>query len=306
MTDLHRREYDHRMHRVLEHIDRHLDRQVSLPELAEVAHFSPFHFHRLFSSWMGETVGDYVRRRRLETAASRLASQPDVTVLQAALAAGFGSPEAFTRAFKAHFGQAPTAWRQGQRSQDSKIDQAVRKAGQACHLGPGHDGASNHQWEHAMIEVTIVERQPVHLAYLRKTGPYGPELLTFWTETVYPWMATNQLLGLPRYGICLDDPTTTAPEQCRYDAAVEVAPERVLSGNPMRTVLPGGRYAVHRFRGPNAAIGAAWTALTRDWLPSSGLQLDGRPFFEHYPPDAAYDPATGVFEAELCMPVVPL
>ncbi len=306
MTDLHRREYEHRMHRVLEHIDRHLDRQVSLPELAEVAHFSPFHFHRLFSSWMGETVGDYMRRRRLETAASRLASQPDVTVLQAALAAGFGSAEAFTRAFKSRFGQAPTAWRHAQRAQDSKIGQVVRNGGQAGSPATGHDGASTNPREHPMIEVTIVERPPVHVAYLRKTGPYGPELFTFWTETVYPWMATNQLLGLPRYGICLDDPTTTAPAQCRYDAAVEVAPERVLSGNPMRTVLPGGRYAVHRFRGPGHAVNDAWTALTRDWLPSSGLQLDGRPFFEHYPPDAAYDPATGVFEAELCMPVAPL
>jgi AraC family transcriptional regulator len=304
MSHPHRHEYDRRMHRVLEHIDRHLDRQVNLAELADVAHFSAFHFHRMFTAWMGETVADYVRRRRLETAASRLATQPGVTVLQAALAAGFGSAEAFTRAFKLRFGVAPTAWRQAQR--DSKIGQADSKAGQAGAARAGQDEGSIHYTEHMMIEVVLTERNPVQVAYLRKTGPYGPELGRFWGEVVYPWMATNNLLGLPRYGICLDDPTVTAPEQCRYDAAVEVAPERVLSGNPMRTTVPGGQYAVHRFRGPVEQVAGAWLALTRDWLPASGLQLDARPFIEYYPPEAAYDPATGIFEAELCMPVTTL
>jgi len=100
------------MHRVLEYIDLHLDRPLELSELAGVAHFSPFHFHRLFSAWMGETLGDYLRRRRLELAAMRLAAQPRLPVLNVALSVGFGSSEAFTRAFKARFGSAPTNWRQ--------------------------------------------------------------------------------------------------------------------------------------------------------------------------------------------------
>ena len=83
------------MHRVVEHVDRHLDAELDLATLADVAHFSPFHFHRLFAAWMGETLGDYVRRRRLEVAATRLAAQPRVPVLQIALSTGFGSSEAF-------------------------------------------------------------------------------------------------------------------------------------------------------------------------------------------------------------------
>jgi AraC family transcriptional regulator len=302
MTNPHRQEYERRMHRVLEHIDRHIDRQVPLHELADVAHFSPYHFHRLFSAWMGETLGDYVRRRRLETAASRLASTPGLPVLQVALAVGFGSAEAFTRAFRQRFGAAPRDWRSAQAN--SKIDQVLRNGGQAAGAPGRHDGVS--QTTEDTMEVTLIDRQPTHIAYLRKTGPYGPELARFWQETVYPWMATNQLLDLPRYGICLDDPETTAPEQCRFDAGVEVAPDRVLSGSPLRTVLPGGRYAVHRFRGTGPEVAAAWKAFTRDWLPGSGLQPDARPFFEYYPPDAPFDPVTGVFEAHLHVPVAPL
>src|SRR5258708_32304072 len=120
--------YEARMHRVLEYIDRHLDEQLELDSLAKVAAFSPFHFHRLFTAWFGETLGDYVRRRRLETAAMRLVAQPRLTVTQVALSVGFGSTEAFARAFKTRFGSTPTEWRQ---AQGSNRDQLNRKPDQA-------------------------------------------------------------------------------------------------------------------------------------------------------------------------------
>ena len=60
------------------------------------------------------------------------------------------------------------------------------------------------------------------------------------------------------------------------------------------------------FEGTGAEIGAAWDALLRDWLPKSGLQLDSRPFFEHYPMDGRYDPKTGSFTCNICVPVAQL
>jgi len=63
-----RLEYTQRMNRVLDHIDRHLDQPLALADLAAVANFSSFHFHRIFAAWMGETLGDYLRRRRLRSA----------------------------------------------------------------------------------------------------------------------------------------------------------------------------------------------------------------------------------------------
>src|SRR5439155_27289452 len=107
-------EYTARMHRVLQHIDDHLDEQLELDTLAAVANFSQFHFHRLFTAWMGETLGDYTRRRRLEVAAQRLVAQPPLPVLHVAMSIGFGSTEAFARAFKARFGSAPTVWQAAQ------------------------------------------------------------------------------------------------------------------------------------------------------------------------------------------------
>ena len=291
-------EYDRRMHAVVDYIDRHLDQKLDLASLASVASFSPFHFHRLFRALMGEAVGDYVRRRRLESAGVRLRSQERVPVLSIALGVGFGSAEAFTRAFRARFGCSPTQWRK------SKHDQVARKAGQAVKKSKRKNDGSRKK-ETAM-KVRIIERPPVHVAYLRHTGAYGPEIGRFWMDTVAPWMATNNLFGRDRFGIGLDDPTVTQPSKCRYDACVASTEGEMLSGSPHHKVIPGGKYAAMAFEGTGAEIGAAWESLLRDWLPKSGLQLDARPFFEHYPVDGRYDPKTGRFTCDICVPVAAL
>src|SRR5438105_15541128 len=105
-----RSEYARRMHRVLEHIDRHLDERLELESLAQVANFSSFHFHRLFAAWMYETLGFILRRRRIEVVALRLVTHPRFAVLQVAVSVGFLSAAAFARAFSVRFGATPPAW----------------------------------------------------------------------------------------------------------------------------------------------------------------------------------------------------
>ena len=282
------------MHRVLEHIERRLDEQLELDALARVANFSAFHFHRLFTAWMGETLGDYVRRRRLEVAAQRLVAQPRLPVLEVALSVGFGSTEAFARAFKGRFDATPTRWRD---TEVSKRDQVQSNLDQAVSLSAAKDGG---------MKVKIVDRQPTTVAYLRHVGPYGKPVSDFWMDKVAPWMETNGLFGKPRYGISYDDPGITEARKLRYDAAVEVPKDFKGAGDHHMTVIPGGKYAAGRFKGTDKEVGEAWNWLLRDWLPGSGMQLDARPYFEHYAADASYDAKTGEFECEICIPVTSL
>lgn len=303
-----RSEYARRMHRVLEHIDRQLDQPLDLATLADVAHFSPYHFHRLFSAWMGETLGDYLRRRRLEIAATRLVTQPLTPVLHIALAVGFGSAEAFSRAFRGRFGCSPTAWRAQacKMPANSNPDQVDSKPDQVlADVLPEH-GVSHERNPEIAMNVTLIERQPVTVAYLRHVGPYGESVHRFWMNTVYPWLNTHNLIDRPCYGISHDNPGVTAPEQCRYDACVEIPDGFVATGGAMTTTIPGGKYASLRFKGGLADIGPAWHSLLGNWLPSSGLQLDHRPCFEYYSKESSYDPESGVFVCDICVPVAPL
>ena len=289
------------MHRVLEAIDHRLDQPLDLTQLAAVANFSPYHFHRVFAAWMGETLGDYLRRRRVELAATRLAAQPRLSVLRAALSVGFGSGEAFTRAFKSHFGSSPSAWRT-----QRKDDQAKGKTDQAWRGHSGQTEAVSTPHSESAMQVQLLERNPVRVAYMRHTGPYGEPISRFWQQQVAPWMATDGLTGRARYGISHDDPSVTEPSLCRYDACVEVDERYVPSGGALITTLPGGRYAMMQFKGNGAEIFVAWRRLLGEWLPSSRLQLDMRPCFEHYPAGSCYDASTGVFDCEICIPVAPL
>ena len=156
------------------------------------------------------------------------------------------------------------------------------------------------------MNVKLVDRDPVPVAYLRHTGAYGPDIGRFWMKKVAPWMEANNFFGRDRFGISLDDPLVTDPAQCRYDACVASRENEVIAGDAHHKVIPGGRYACLDYEGTGVDIGASWEALLRDWLPKSGLQLDSRPFFEHYPVDGRYDPKSGAFSCRICVPVAPL
>ena len=305
--------YAQRMNTVLDAIDQHLDTPLELATLAEAAHFSAFHFHRVFAAWMGETLGDYVRRRRLEVAAVHLAGNPAVSVLQVALAVGFGSGEAFARAFKLRFGCTPSAWRANtpqrwaqelqRRRVDSNLDQVQRNPDQADGVADQEDQGLRNPTYVSDMQVKIVNLPAARVAYMRHIGPYGASVNRFWKESFFPWRAANGLDQAACYGIGHDDPNVTKAAQCRYDACVEV-PESFVAKSPASiAVLPGGRYAVADFRGTVADVSVAWTTLLRDWLPASGMQADGRPCFEYYPTDAFFDAASGVFGCQICMPV---
>lgn len=153
------------------------------------------------------------------------------------------------------------------------------------------------------MEVRVIELPPVTLAYLRHTGPFGPALGAFWRDVFNPWCAAHGLKNRTTYGIAQDDPSRTPPDQCRYDACVEVADDYVVPAPAAVTRFPGGRFAAVRYRGPSADIGNAWTEFYSKALPASGLQSVPGPCFERYDASYAEDAATGVFECDLCIPI---
>jgi len=303
-------EYTLRMNRVLEHIDQHLDQPLELADLARVAHFSPYHFHRLFSAWVGEPLGVYLRRRRLACGAYLMASRPEASILEIALEVGFGSGEAFSRAFKQHFSVSPSTWRDTEpkrwhRRLDDIRERRLRELRNPdqTHIPAFDDPDAFIHLKETAMNVTLQQLPATRVAYLRYIGAYGPGIGLFWRETAAPWMLEQQLFNRVRYGIGHDDPDLTPVEKCRYDACVEVPEDFKANAPAVITTLPGGLYAVAHYRGQGPAIADAWIELCRDWLPKSGLQFDPRPAFERYPADAYYDVKTGELECEICIPV---
>jgi AraC family transcriptional regulator len=314
----HRQAYVARINRVVDHIDAHLAEPLDLQRLAAVAHFSPWHFHRIFLSLTGETLAERVRRRRLEVAAARLLQQPPLPALGIALDVGFASAEVFTRAFKAHFGVTPSAWRRGawrdwtarHRSQLSKIHQADRKARQAAADAFADDvqawsSSPASQLEGALMNVDIKTLPPTRVAYLRHVGPYGDSGISRLWQRFGAWCGEQRLMPPehPLFGISQDSPDVTAPDKCRYDACVGVDAAFQPHGEIGVQTLAGGQHACTRFVGTADDILAAWMRLFSGWLPDSGYQVDDRPCIEWYDDCTGVDPKTGRFSCLLCLPV---
>ncbi|MEP6730132.1 MAG: AraC family transcriptional regulator, partial [bacterium] len=289
--------------------------------------------HRVFQALTGETLAARVRRRRLEVAAYRLLMSPRTPALRIALDVGFASAEVFTRTFRLQFGVTPTAWRRGafrdlaaqRRGELSKIHQDDRNANQAAinaflqdsevwpighislneRLGRG-DGSSLPIREPMKVDIKTLS--DTRVAYMRHTGPYGGSGITRMWQTFGAWCASHGFTTPRRrmYGISRDNPDLTAPEQLRYDAAVEVDDAFQPDGEVAIQIVPGGRYACAPFTGTSAEIHGAWMRFFADWLPDSAYQCDDRPPLEIYDTDFAMDEQTGAFTCFLCIPVRPL
>lgn len=313
--------YVRRINGVLDHINAHLGDTLDLQTLAAVAHFSPWHFHRIFQAMTGETLADCVRRLRLEAAAQRLLTRPPRSALAVALAVGFASPEVFARAFKAYFGSTPTEWRRGAwrewatRHDEafSKIHQEKRKPHQASVAvfldhwpQPGSCLATIN--ERSPMQVQVKTLPAMRLAYMRSTGPYGGGHIGKLWARFAAWCAAEGPMTQRQttYGIGQDNPAIAPADKLRYDCCVAVGESFLPQGEVGVQDFSGGRYACAPFKGTSAQIHAAWMQMYGQWLPESGWQADDKPGVEVYGEDFEMDPATGIFTCETCVPVRPL
>ncbi len=264
-------DYRARVKRVLRYIAEHLSEPLLLEHLAAHAYFSRYHFHRIFSAYVGETVSDYVRRKRLEAAADRLLNG---TGPIAEIAEGFGyqTSAAFTKAFKRHYGIAPSAYR-------------ALGAGAAL-LKPNKStiGRTNRR-RNMKAEIRTLPEQRAYC--ITATGLANGNFTNAADRAfgeLLPFLQRNGLMSAIRLclGICPDDPSQVPAESCRYVAGVVLAHDAEPEGNVTVETIPGGRWAVLVHHGPYEELGQAWDAVYRDWLPSSGEQLRDTPPFEVY------------------------
>lgn len=303
-------EYEGRINRVIDHVARNLDRRLPLAELAKIASFSPFHFHRLFRAMTGETVHDFVQRLRLEKAAGLLRTRPHASITEVALECGFGSSASFARAFRVHFGCTASDWRSGgcEPHEDRKIRQTLDKVGKARDGAAGYGAstaADDGSPRSESMNVEIKQMPAFHVAYVRTFGPYGEGVKEAW-DRLGRWAGPRGYLGPESVmlGVAHDDPHVTPPAKCRYDACVpvpaDVKPEREIG----IADVPATTAAVMRFDGPREALPQAYDDLYGRWLPKSGYQPADAPVYELYRGNPEVSPGRLVFD--ICLPVRPL
>jgi AraC family transcriptional regulator len=264
-------DYYERIVRTLIYIQRHLDDELELENLASVAAFSRYHFHRVFRGLVGESPKEHIRRLRLERAAQKL-KQRDGPITEIALEAGFETHESFTRAFGVMFGVSPSGYR--------AAHQPAPQSTSGTHL----DAVSGyHPPDYGEpLPVEVKEMPSMKVVFLRHAGPYSQVGATW--GRLMSWAGMRGLLGpqTRMIGIVYDDPDITPADKVRYDAAVVVNRPVQPEGEFGWREIPGGEYAVFTHQGAYENFENTYQRFFGGWLPGSGRELRDAEAFEEY------------------------
>lgn len=256
--------YERRLSRVTTYLHTHLDQDLDLNKLAEIACMSPYHWHRIYQAVHGESVVATVKRLRLQRAATYL-GRTEMSIEQIAEQSGYANLQSFTRIFSAVYGMPPGRY---------------RKEGTHIQFTPSNLIRSKNMYP---VDVKTIPAMP--LLCVEHTGPYMGISQSF---DILNGCASSRNLFTPEtrwIGVFLDDPGAVEETKLRSKACISLPaplPEHALQAPLSLTEVSGGKYAVLHYRGPYSDMQAVYQWLYGTWLPTSGEEAADAPAFEDY------------------------
>lgn len=293
-----RNEYVRRINRAIEFISGNIDKPLTLDEVARSSHFSPYHFHRIFHALVGETVNDFIGRKRMERAANRLVCRRDLSVTDIAELGGFSSSANFAKAFKQYFGVTPSQLRKPADVESSKIGKIYRKYGKAFDPGSLYSQfvtdtviVDHDKLEKLLMNVKVENMAERRVAFLTAPGGYDLDSIFATWDRLSAWADAAGVADHEhkRYALCHDNPMVTPVDKCRYDASVEINADMEVAAPLSAQVIPSGKYAVAYYKGDGDQVSNFYMELYAGWLPSSGFEPDDYPPVAHYLNDSRQD-----------------
>ena len=217
LPDLANLDYVDRVNRAIDYVTRNLSEPLKLEDVAKVACFSPYHFHRIFRTIVGETLHDFVKRVRSSGRSTSSRTATDRPLTEIALACGFGSSSDFSRSFRATLRRVAARVRRRQlppheARRDDRRHCPGARGSRACPAGSNPDG----------FTVRLRDLPARRVAYLRVFRPYEGERVPEAATRLMAWARERGLAGGQWLGYQWDDPEIVALDLCRYDVGVEI------------------------------------------------------------------------------------
>ncbi|WP_395402137.1 GyrI-like domain-containing protein [Arthrobacter sp. UC242_113] len=252
--------------RLVEFVECHLTDEIDVGGLAMSLGTTEYHLRRMFSSLAGMPLSEYVRRRRMAVAAAEVLGEGEL--LGIAVKYGYGSTEAFGRAFRSVHGVAPGDVRrdggplrtqpqlrfrltvEGNNTMDTRIADrpAFRLVGHSARVPLIHHGVNPHIQAHI---ASLPAAEHLRLKALSNTEPAG--LLQVSADV---------------------DPDYTEGSELTYLHGVAVAEKTPVPGQLDAIEVPAGTWAVFKAEGEYPAVlQSTWAATATDWFPSSPWRL---------------------------------
>ncbi|WP_109301252.1 GyrI-like domain-containing protein [Aquimarina sp. AU474] len=278
-----RNNYSSSINNALKFIDDNLESELSLELISEVAHYSPFHFHRIFKIMTNETLNTYITRKRIEKAASTLFRQKEITISEISLRYGFNSISSFSRAFKKFYSISPSEFRKISPSKYSKICQVESKIGQENTVFEEYICNINNlkNWINMNAKIEIKKIQQLDLAFISHLGEHGLDI-TF--NKLIKWATPHGLMDRPNLKLLTmyhDSYKVTSPDKIRKSVGIVLDEPIHTSGEIGLTTIEQGKYIVGSFEISPQEFEKSWSGLFV-WMNENGYKKSEQNPFEIY------------------------
>lgn len=276
-------DYINRINKALQFIDQNLDAELTLDSVAEIACYSPFHFHRIFKAITSESLNSYINRRRIEKAAAVLMYQPQVSIAELSLQFGFNSNASFTRSFKKYYGISPAGFRKTLPNRFSKISQTESKNGQESGVFEKYICNINQlkNWLYMNAKIEIKKMPQLNLACVTSIGVKG---IADAYDELLKWVIPQGLLDHPEnkmITIYHDSFKITSPDKVRMSACIKLTQPAKPNGKIHLRTIEEGKYIVGRFEITLAEFEKSWSSLFI-WMNENGYKKAEKNPFEIY------------------------
>ena len=308
-----RQEYISRINKVMDYIENHIDEPLPLGSIASIANLSPYHFHRIFTLFTGETPSLFIQRTRIEKAACKIREHKDIPISEIAYSYGFSSVSLFSRTFRKYFNISATDFRNKEKkiividgvyySKDGKM---ISKNNQQPHHFDSQLCSVNLKQLVIMnTKIEIKEMPEMKVIYCRHKGAYKEISKAY--EKLVKWAGPRGLLKFPEtksLTVYHDDPSITEIENVRQDACITVNEDVKVDGEIGKMTVDGGKYAVGHFEITETEFEQAWNTMCL-WFTENGYQQGDGNTYELYYNDHNEHPEKK-FILDICIPVRPL
>lgn len=271
--------YISKINKVQDFIEKHLEENLKVEQLAEIAAFSEFHFQRIFREIIGESLYSYIKRLRLEKAVFLLQSNPKLTIQEIALTVGFSNQASFAKAVKERYKITASKMRKLDSIEMSSLKSRISRNGKVSI----EEIAYNIPME---LNVRTIETSRV--LYVRHTGAYkgNADLFMKLFAKLYRYAEGKNLISAEtKWFVTYHDfGDLTAEEKLRLSVCMSIEKEIKETNEFGCMEIHGGRYGVGRFSLDAKSYQGAWNYMISKWLPESGYIPDDRVCFEFYPP----------------------
>jgi AraC family transcriptional regulator len=300
-----RRIYISRINKVQDYIEKHLDEELNVDQLARIASFSSFHFQRIYRQMTGESLYSYIKRLRLEKSVFLIRASGKRALQDIALSVGFSSQASFAKALKAYYGISASRIRALNDTEFMEIGRN-RFRNNISRNGKVYDEKISYT---TPMELSIRSIKSTKVLYLRHTGPYkgNADLFHKLFTKLYSCADSLKLISNESkwFVVYHDFSDLTAEEQTRLSVCLSVTDDTEGFVEFGSMVLEGGKYAVGTFLLNKDEYQQAWNYMMAKWLPESGYMPDDRMCFEYYPPYRNREGKEGNM-VEIFIPITPL